>query len=531
MQPVAVAQVAAGVGSIEAPGLQGAAQADGVNDAGGEGDGGYGADAFVLGGDQGQAKGQQLTAYPAAVGVDLRQQVVFGMAGHAGVEGGQQVGGEGEWDGAAVGAGAVQAEVEVAGEAGVGFGALLAEGEGQAGIGGQALAAGAAGQPYIAQVDGGGGDAADAVQGQAGVVAAAESFETGQVGQGAGGGFAVHRPQPAAGVGGQGKLNAGVVQRGAPGVGDVGVGQAHTGGVVQEAFSEFAGGDDDAGGFESGELGGHDVVGHSAGADHNGAVGGAGEAAQALADAAHQASEFGGTVGQGGLPEGVDYGRGHCHRAGGQDDGLGGGGGYGIVEAAGEFGADIAYRAVHRLVGGVVVAHRGAEGDEADVAVELLLGNAAGHYYVVVAAVAAVAGHHSEQAGEHAGAAQVGAHGQEADFAEAGAFGLGQVGFQVAQLFVQGEGAAVADADHSHEFGAAPADEVGIFVVEAVDEDAGFVGGMLGDFLDEGGVVEAVDVLELPVLVGLFENQAGAGAGAVGVDAAAAGVAGAVAGR
>ena len=67
--------------------------------------------------------------------------------------------------------------------------------------------------------------------------------------------------------------------------------------------------------------------------------------------------------------------------------------------------------------------------------------------------------------------------------------------------------------------------------MEAVNEDAGFVGGMLGDFLDEGGVVEAVDVLELPVLVGLFEDQAGAGAGAVGVDAAAAGVAGAVAGR
>ena len=526
MEPVALAEVAAGVGGVEALAFQGAAQAGGVDGVRGQGDGGDGADAFVRGGDQGEAEGEELLSDPAAVGVDAGEELVA-LAGDAGVEGGEEVGGEGEGYGVVIVGGAVEAQVQVSGQAGVGFGALVAEYQAEAGVGGQSLAAGAAGEPDAAQVDGGGGDAADAVQGQAGVVAAAEFLEAGQVGEGAGGGFAVHRPEPGAGgLGGQGAVDAFVVQGGAPGVGNGGVGEGHPVGVVAESFAEFAGGYDYAGAVEAAQLGGDYIVGEGAGADHNGAVGGAGEAAEAAADALHQAGEFRGAVGEGGLAEGLHHGVGHRDGAGGEDDRLGGGGGDGVVEAAGEFGADVAHRAVHRLVRGIIVAHLGAEGDEADVAVEGLLGDAAGHYHIVVAGIAAVARHHREQAGEDAGAAHIGAHGQEADFAEAGALRLGEVGFQAAEFFVQGEGAAVADADHTEEFGAAAADVVDVFVVEPVHQEAGVVGGVLGDFLDEGGVVEAVDVLELPVLVGLFEGEAVAVAGGDGAGAGVGGGAG-----
>ena len=141
--------------------------------------------------------------------------------------------------------------------------------------------------------------------------------------------------------------------------------------------------------------------------------------------------------------------------------------------------------------------------------VEGLLGNAAGHDYVVVSAFLAVAGHHGQQAGEDPGAAHIGAHRQQADLADAGALGLGQVCLEAAQLFVQGEGAAVTHADHADEFLFPTADEIGVLVVEAVNEHTGIVGGMLGDLLDEGGVVQLEDFFELPGLICLLELQHG----------------------
>ena len=195
--------------------------------------------------------------------------------------------------------------------------------------------------------------------------------------------------------------------------------------------------------------------------------------------------------------EGAHHRIGHGHGAGRQDHRLTGRRVHVVVEQAGELGAHVAHGPVHGLVGGVVIAHDGAEGDEADVPVQRLLRNSAGHDHVVVAAFLAVAGHHGQQAGEDPGAAHVGAHRQQADLADAGALRLGQVILQAAQLFVQGKGPAVADADHADQVLFPSADEVGVLVVEAVNEDAGVVGGVLGDLLDEGGIVQLEDFFKL----------------------------------
>ena len=285
--------------------------------------------------------------------------------------------------------------------------------------------------------------------------------------------------------------------------------QAHAVGVVEQPFAEFAGGDYRAGRVEAGQLGRHHVVGQSARSDHHRAVVGAGQFAQAAADAEHQLAELGRAMGQRRLLECLNHRVGHCHRAGGEDDGIIGWRGDGFVELAGELRAHVAHGPVHGLVGSGFVAHHRAEGDEPDVAVQGLLGYAAGHHHVVVAAILAVAGHHGEEAGEHAGAAQFGPHGQQAHLAELGAGGLGQVILQAAEFLVQGERPTVAHADHAQQFRPAPADEVGVFVVELVHQRAVVVGGMLGHLLDEGGVVQLGNLGEFPGLGGRLEHQAG----------------------
>ena len=341
----------------------------------------------------------------------------------------------------------------------------------------------------------------------------AHRFETGEIGEGSGGSLAVGRPEPAGGLTvrgvGQRPLDAVVVQGRAPFVPHGGVAQAHAVGVIQQSLAELAGRNDDARRVQAGKLGRHHVVGQRAGADHDGAVGGVGQGAQPAANALHQGGELGGTMRERRPAEGAHHRIGHGHGAGRQDHRLAGRRVHLVVEQAGELGAHVAHGPVHGLVGGVVIAHDGSEGDEADVPVQGLLGHAAGHDHVVVAAFLAVAGHHGQQAGEDTSAAHVGAHRQQADLADAGALGLGQVGLEAAQLFVQGEGPAVADADHADEVMIPAADEVGVLVVEAVNEDAGVVGGMLGHLLDERGVVQLEDFVELPGLVGLLELQRG----------------------
>ena len=95
----------------------------------------------------------------------------------------------------------------------------------------------------------------------------------------------MHRPEPAAWVRRQRALDAVVVQRLAPLVRHCDIFQAHTVGVVQESLAEFAGGDDCPSRVETGQLRRYHVVGEGAGTDHDRAVVGVGEGAQALPDA------------------------------------------------------------------------------------------------------------------------------------------------------------------------------------------------------------------------------------------------------
>jgi hypothetical protein len=67
--------------------------------------------------------------------------------------------------------------------------------------------------------------------------------------------------------------------------------------VVGEAFAEFAGGDDEAGPGEGGELRGDDVVGEGAGAGEDLDIAGAGQRREAAAEMGDLVDEGGGAVG------------------------------------------------------------------------------------------------------------------------------------------------------------------------------------------------------------------------------------------
>ena len=217
--------------------------------------------------------------------------------------------------------------------------------------------------------------------------------------------------------------------------------------------------------------------------------------------------ELGGAVRNRRLLERPHHGLRHVDRPGGQDNGFIRRAIHRLVEKPGELGANVANGAIHRLVEGVVVADHRAERNETDVPIQLLLRHSPRHHDVIVATVVAVVGHHGEQARQDAGASHTGTNGEEAHLAQGGSFGLGQMRFQASQFLIQGEGSAVADANHTNQFIAAATDEVGIIAVEPVDEYPVGITGMLGHLFNEGGVIELSDLGKLPILVRSFEDQ------------------------
>jgi hypothetical protein len=94
-----------------------------------------------------------------------------------------------------------------------------------------------------------------------------------------------------------------------------------------------------------------------------------------------------------------------------------------------------------------------------------------------------------------------------------------KVRIEVGELLVEGEGAVEMDRDHADDVTGLDADEVFVAVMKAIDQHAVGIGVMLGDFLDERAVVQAVNLLELPGLGGHFEDEAAcAGAGPGEID-------------
>jgi hypothetical protein len=73
-----------------------------------------------------------------------------------------------------------------------------------------------------------------------------------------------------------------------------------------------------------------------------------------------------------------------------------------------------------------------------------------------------------------------------------------QMGIEIGDFAVERKGPLAPDRHHAHDLAVAQHDEVGVFGVESVDQLAIRVGRVLRDLLDEGAVVEPVDLLELP---------------------------------
>nr|WP_192881170.1 hypothetical protein [Ereboglobus luteus] len=153
-----------------------------------------------------------------------------------------------------------------------------------------------------------------------------------------------------------------------------------------------------------------------------------------------------------------------------------------------------------RLLG----ADEGAEGDEAEMPVELQLARGGGNDADVVAVVEAVAHGVLEELWEDDGFARIGLDGEQAHFA--GGTAGGQVCVEIGELAVDGKGARAANGEHSHEAAILQANDVGVFSVKTIHEALVGVRGVLGDFLDEGAVIEAVDLLNFPIFGRDFVN-------------------------
>jgi len=115
---------------------------------------------------------------------------------------------------------------------------------------------------------------------------------------------------------------------------------------------------------------------------------------------------------------------------------------------------------------------------------------------------------HLRQPGQHRRAAPSRCHRQQPHFADAGAGR--QIVIEVRQLRVEREWSLRAQRGHAGERRAQPAgqaDQVGVLRVKAIDQASCFVRRVLRNLLDERGVVQAVDRLELGVVIGNLEVQ------------------------
>ncbi len=135
-------------------------------------------------------------------------------------------------------------------------------------------------------------------------------------------------------------------------------------------------------------------------------------------------------------------------------------------------------------------------------AVEFNLPGRAGDDGDVEAVVETLADGVLEQRDEHRGLAELGDHGEQPAFDRLAS--RGQVGVEIRHLGVEGERPLVAQGHHGYELPALERDDVGVLGVEPIDQPSLRILCVLRDLLDEGPVVELVDLLELPGFRGNF---------------------------
>ncbi|MDB6067614.1 MAG: hypothetical protein JWR26_3822 [Pedosphaera sp.] len=425
-----------------------------------------------------------------------------------GVKGMHEIGGLSEGDALML---RIEREVEIAGNAiGRRREFVVVEDEAQAGERAQAFAAAAGGEINAFEIHGHGADGADAIEAEFYVVPGAESFQRGEVVEHAGGGFAMGAPEPAAVVHGfQLALNCGEVEGFSPRMLDVLELELESTGVVGKADAKFAIAQDEAGFVFKRELRGDGVVGQCAGAEEDFDAAGAGELAEEFAGGLKVGDEGVGTMGFGDLLKGAADLAVDGHGAGKKVDH----GALAVARGAGaEKIADPGFEGFDAEIHGLELrAFRTDErtkGDEPEVMIEFLLAGGAGDDAHVVALFDEVLPHQRHEALEHLAGAKTFVDGEEADFAQ-GAAGR-EIGIEVGELLVEGEGTIATCSEHADELTTAHADEVGVLGMEFVHETFRGGGRMLGNLFDEGFVIELVDQIEFPILRGDLENKWGA---------------------
>ena len=97
-------------------------------------------------------------------------------------------------------------------------------------------------------------------------------------------------------------------------------------------------------------------------------------------------------------------------------------------------------------------------------------------------------------------------HGQQADFKD---FGVRrQVIVQIGQFAIQRKGTLIARTEHAHQLITLPAGEIGVLGMEFIDQPPLWVGCVLGNFFHKGLVVEPVNLLKFPIMLGNAKIQA-----------------------
>ena len=104
-------------------------------------------------------------------------------------------------------------------------------------------------------------------------------------------------------------------------------------------------------------------------------------------------------------------------------------------------------------------------------------------------------------------AAEFAVNGQQPDFADRSAGG--QVRIEIGNFLIKRERTVAPRRQHADNLLVVETNEVGVLRVKLVHEPMGRRGVVLRNFLDEGAVVQAMDLLELPVFRGKFEHEGG----------------------
>ena len=80
---------------------------------------------------------------------------------------------------------------------------------------------------------------------------------------------------------------------------------------------------------------------------------------------------------------------------------------------------------------------------------------------------------------------------------------------EIRQLAVERERPAVPEGEHADELAAVERNHVEVFMVKPIDEASFGVRSVLGYLLDEGAIIELVDLFELPRFRGDFDPEVG----------------------